>query len=192
MGHSTSLPREQSSTQEGVNQGGDDVEAEEDNYGPDPAPPGSSALNFEELAMRDDAAAGDAQQQRTALRIARKADRSQQRETLDELAPRAEAGTKERALEKKREAGAAAKTYRENGPKAGEMEDVDEGQLFGGDADVKAIRQKEERKKNEREIKREEIFRARALEREERVQGLREKESKTMESLQAIARERFG
>ncbi|KAI9663381.1 MAG: hypothetical protein M1831_002665 [Alyxoria varia] len=192
VGQPASSLHEQRSARKRVNQDYDDDEEGEEEFGPVPAPPGPSTLNFEELAMRDEAATDDVQQQRKALQIARRADRSEQREILDELAPRAEAGTRERALEKKKEAGAAAKAYRENGPKAGEIDEVDQGQLFGGEADIKAIRQKEERKKNEREIRREEILRARALEREERMQGLREKESKTLESLKDIARERFG
>lgn len=49
-----------------------------------------------------------------------------------------------------------------------------------------------ERKKNERELRKEEIMRARAAEREERVAELRGKEEKTMAMLRAIARERFG
>jgi len=70
--------------------------------------------------------------------------------------------------------------------------EVPEGELLGGDEGIKRIRKEEARKKNEREVRREEILRARAAEREERLMGLREKEEKTMEMLRALAKERFG
>ena len=49
-----------------------------------------------------------------------------------------------------------------------------------------------ERKKNEREIRKEEILRARNEEREERMREYRAKEEKTMAGLVALARARFG
>ena len=49
-----------------------------------------------------------------------------------------------------------------------------------------------ERKKNERELRKEEILRARAAEREVRMQVAREKEEKTMSVFREIARQRFG
>lgn len=59
-------------------------------------------------------------------------------------------------------------------------------------ASLKREKEKEQRKKNEREIRREEILRARAAEREERIQKYREKEQETVGWLQTLAKQRFG
>lgn len=71
-----------------------------------------------------------------------------------------------------------------------------EGELLGGQdggvEGVRRLRKEDERKKNEREVRREEALRARAAEREGRLAGLRDKEEKTMGMLRAIAKERFG
>ena len=58
--------------------------------------------------------------------------------------------------------------------------------------ELKNMKKEQERRKTEREIKREEILRARMVEREERVKHMRAKEDKTMSMLREIARERFG
>ena len=163
-----------------------------DDYGPLPAPAGAQIPLTDDLAIRDEMAADDVSLQRKAQHEALKVDREAQRERLEELLPRAEAGTKERALEKKREAGAAAKAYRESAGGPGEMEEVGEGDMMGTEDEIKAMKKQQERQKNERELRREEILRARAEEREQRVRGLREKEETTMERLKAMAKERFG
>ena len=63
----------------------------------------------------------------------------------------------------------------------------------GGDlAAMKRAREKEMRKKNEREIRKEEILRARAAEREERLKTYRRKEEETMDLLKVLAKQRFG
>lgn len=59
-------------------------------------------------------------------------------------------------------------------------------------ASLKKEKEKDQRKKNEREIRREEILRARVAEREERVQKYREKEQETIGWLQTLAKQRFG
>lgn len=67
--------------------------------------------------------------------------------------------------------------------------------MGSGDNDLAALKrekQKDQRKKNEREIRREEILRARAAEREERIQKYREKEDETISWLQTLAKQRFG
>jgi hypothetical protein len=72
---------------------------------------------------------------------------------------------------------------------------VPDSELLGGaddGADLKKLKQEQERKKNERELRREEVQRARAAEREERLEEYRKKEEGTMEMLRRIARERFG
>lgn len=113
----------------------------------------------------------------------------------DEVAPRAEPGTHERRMEKRREAAAAnrefARTVRGGSP----MEAAPEAELMGGDNDLDTLkkeREREQRKKNERELRREEMMRARAAEREERLQRYRQKEEETMGWLKALAKQRFG
>lgn len=66
--------------------------------------------------------------------------------------------------------------------------------MGGGDdlGTVKRVIKEQERKKNERELRKEEVLRARAAEREERMAVHREKEQKTVEMLKDLARARFG
>lgn len=122
----------------------------------------------------------------------RKLDRKRQKERLEELAPRAEPGSRERQLEKKRETAVANRSFRE--AKSPGAEEVPEAGLMGDDgvetykAQIKAT----EKKKNERELRKEDILRAREAEREERLAVHRAKEEKTMDMLKAIARQRFG
>jgi hypothetical protein len=122
----------------------------------------------------------------------RKAERKSQKEALDELVPRAEAGTRERRLEKKAEVNAKMASFRERSPGAAE---VPESELLGGGdsiSDFKKQKQEFERKKNERELRKEEILRARAAEREERLEEYRVKEEGTMAMLKALAKQNFG
>lgn len=165
-----------------------------------PAPPsqpynrraGPAIPSIEDLEYRDDLRNQDRTTFTADIRYARKQERQSQKAALEELVPRADAGTRERQLEKKREITSALNAFRE--AKSPGAEEIGEGQLMGEDgAEVfKKRRREEERKKNEREIRKEEIMRARMAEREERVQEHRVKEEKTMEMLRAIARERFG
>lgn len=148
-----------------------------------------------DLAFRKEQEQEDRQLAAQDLRHDRKLDRRLQKERLDELVPRAEAGTRERQLEKKADLAASNCAFRDARTGGDGLEDVGESDLMGsggGADDVRRMRKEEERKKNEREIRREEIMRARAVEREERMQVVREKEAKTVEMLKAIARERFG
>jgi hypothetical protein len=126
------------------------------------------------------------------IRHARKTDRKSQKEALEDLVPRADPGSRERQLEKKRETTSTLNSFRD-AKEAGELE-VPESDLMGDDGiDVYKKKKKEqERQKNEREIRREEIARARDAERNERLAERREKEGKTMEFLRQIAAERFG
>ncbi len=126
------------------------------------------------------------------LKHSRKLDRKSQQDALDELVPRAEAGTRERRLEKKAEVNAKMKSFREKSPGA---EEVPESDLMGGGdglSEYKKQKQELERKKNERELRKEEILRARAAEREERLEEYRAKEDKTMAMLRALAKQNFG
>jgi transcription initiation factor TFIIIB Brf1 subunit/transcription initiation factor TFIIB len=120
--------------------------------------------------------------------------KSATRHLEDETAPRAEAGTRERQLEKRREVAASNRAFADS--RRGDSPDgAREEDLLGGDNELSALKQekeKDQRKKNEREIRREEILRARTAEREERVQQYRQKEQETMGFLQALAKQRFG
>lgn len=129
---------------------------------------------------------------RDDIRFARELDRKEQKAALDELVPRAEAGTRERQLEKKKEVNEKMKSFREKSPGAGEVPDAE---LMGGGDSIegyKKVKQEFERKKNERELRKEEILRARMAEREERLQEYRSKEEGTMSMLKALAKQRFG
>ena len=133
---------------------------------------------------------------RDDLRYDRRMERKHQKERLEELAPRAEAGTKDRMLEKKRERTDSNRAFATGKIEAGGVEDVADRDLLGGEdegIDSLKRRQKDmERKKNDRELRKEEIMRARAEEREERVRAYKEKEASTMSGLIALAKARFG
>lgn len=143
-----------------------------------------------ESAIEDAIAAReDSQQQyRSELR----SHKAEVRHIEDEVAPRAEPGTRERQLEKRREAAAANRAFAD--ARGGSPEAAPDAELMGDNdfASLKKEKEKEQRKKNEREIRREEIMRARAAEREERVQKYREKEEETIGWLQQLAKQRFG
>jgi hypothetical protein len=126
------------------------------------------------------------------IRFERRQDRKAQKERLEELVPRADPGSRERKLEKKSETTSTLNEFR-NAKEGGDVE-IPESDLMGTD-DMDAYKRSKkemERKKNEREIRREEIQRARAAEREERLASIRQKEAATIEYLKAIAKERFG
>ena len=123
-------------------------------------------------------------------------DRKQQKEYLEEIVPRAEAGSKDRLLEKKREKADSNRLFAAGKTEAGGVDEVPEGDLLGDDdGGIEGFKKRKgelERKKNERELRKEEILRARAEEREERVRAYREKEEQTMSGLIALAKARFG
>ncbi|KAG7125348.1 hypothetical protein HYQ45_013222 [Verticillium longisporum] len=158
------------------------------------AGPGMPSLD-DVAASREQRAEDAARAQREAaedLRHERRADRREQREKLDELVPRAEAGTRERRLEKKAMVNDKMKGFREGSPGAAVVGDRE---LMGGGDGVEELRrerEREERKKTERELRREEIARAKAAEREERVREWKEREEGTMKALKELAKARFG
>lgn len=142
--------------------------------------------------LRDDERARDQSDYIEDIRYERKADRKAQKERLDELVPRADPGSRERQLEKKRETTSTLQSFRD--AKEGGDAEVAEADLMGDDG-IDAYKKKkrdEQRKMSEREIRREEIARAREAERNERLSERREKEGKTMEFLKQLAMERFG
>ena len=156
--------------------------------------PGPSLPNTQDLALRRELEFEDLAQSRSDLHQERKSDRQLQKTQLEELVPRAEAGSKERMLEKKREKSDANRAFAS--AKGDAMEEVGEADLMGGDdGGVEGFKKRkvvEERKKSEREVRKEEILRARREEREERVRVYQEREERTMSGLVALARARFG
>jgi len=153
---------------------------------------GPSLPNLQDLELKRELDAEDDQARRKDIGFERKSDRKEQKAALDELLPRAEAGTRERQLEKKKEVNEKMKSFREKSPGAAEVPDTE---LMGGGDGIdgyKKQKQDFERKKNERELRKEEILRARIAEREERLQEYRSKEEDTMSMLKALAKQRFG
>ncbi|KIW46789.1 uncharacterized protein PV06_02426 [Exophiala oligosperma] len=199
------------------NNQGDEEDEDEDDYGP---PPPDSAMvsqghasgskdgwrghhgatipSLQDLRSRDEQAREDADEERAAqqqnLKHSRALDRKLQRERLDEMAPRAEPGTRERQLEKKREKAESNRAFASAKDGGGEVEVRDADMMGDEDSlgEIKRMQKERERKKNERELRKEEILRARRAEREARVAGMKEKEEKTMSMLREIARQRFG
>ncbi|KAL8733054.1 MAG: hypothetical protein Q9181_003725 [Wetmoreana brouardii] len=158
-------------------------------------PSGPSIPTFQDLALQREDLAESSLLARQDLRHARKADRLLQKSQLEDLAPRAQAGTKDRLLERKADVRLANNTFAAS-KSENTFADVPDADLMGdeegGSEGFKKRKVDEERKKNEREIRREEILRARTVEREERVRVYKEKEARTMEGLVALAKARFG
>ncbi|KAK3679289.1 hypothetical protein LTR78_000850 [Recurvomyces mirabilis] len=169
---------------------------EDDGYGPALPEPtqqraGPAIPRAEDFEMRREQAEEDREARLADARYDRKQDRKLQQERLDEMAPRADPGSRERQLEKKRVATATNRDFRE-AKDGGEVE-VAENDLMGDDGDgYKKQRKELEKKKSEREIRKEEVLRARAAEREERLEQARRKEDKTMDMLRDMAKQRFG
>ncbi len=189
-----------------------DTDSESDGYGPtlpssaltSTFPPGSAAKHgpprphLQDLQCKREMAIEDAAEARRmdldSVRNERRAERLVQKERLDEIAPRAEAGTRERHIEKKREKADSNRAFAASAHDNADLE-VKDSDLMGDGAgidDLKKMKQVEERKRSEREIRREENLAARRAETEERVQVMREKEKKTMSMLKELAKARFG
>ncbi|CZT04982.1 related to RNA helicase HEL117 [Rhynchosporium agropyri] len=153
---------------------------------------GPSIPSMQDLELRKEMDAEDGLARREDIRFARKTDRKEQMAALDELVPRAEPGTRERQLEKKKEVNEKMKSFREKSPGAADVPDTE---LMGGGDGVESYKQEKEkfeRKKNERELRKEEMLRARMAERDERLQEARAKEEGTMAMLKALAKQNFG
>lgn len=175
----------------------EEEEEDEDDDGYGPALPGRghqrlgpSIPSMQDLQHRQELAKEDQSAHIADLRYDRKQDRNTQKERLEELAPRADPGSRERQMEKRRETTAANRAFGD--AKEAGTEEVGEGELMGGDDGIKAKIKANEKVKNERELRKEETLRARAAEREERMAAHRAKEDKTMEMLRGLAKERFG
>lgn len=173
-------------------------EDEDEDYGPVLPPSNSSRRSgpgipsLQDLSLRAELNEEDRQASITALRAARKADRTVQKERLDDIVPRAEAGTRERQLEKRQMVNEKMRDFRERSPG---MAAGDEKELMGGGDELqeyKRIKEQEQRKKTDREIRREEVERAKREEMEERRRAWKEREDGTMGMLRELARQRFG
>jgi hypothetical protein len=153
---------------------------------------GPAMPSGQDLQLRDELREEDRMYAREDLSYARKQDRKLQKDRLDDLVPIAEPGSRERQLEKKREVAASNKVFADH--KSPGVEEFGDRDLMGEDSLESFKRRKieQERKKTEREIKKEEIWRARAAEREEKLAKRREKEEATMDYLKKLAKERFG
>ncbi|EMC92792.1 hypothetical protein BAUCODRAFT_142356 [Baudoinia panamericana UAMH 10762] len=153
---------------------------------------GPAVPTLQDLQVRQEMVKEDLQLLATDRRNERQQERKAQKERLKELAPRAQPGSKERQIERKRETAAANRAFRD-AKESGDAE-VGEGELMGdaGLDSYKAKLKAMERQKNEREIRKEEVLRARAAEREERLAVHRAKEEKTVQMLKELARQRFG
>lgn len=183
----------------------DDDEEDDDDYGPLPPaatpnptgnnpkrPAGPANPTLDDLTYRNDLTTADRDLAISSLRHDRKLDRQTQQERLADLAPRADPGSRERQLEKKREMTTANNAFRD----AKETGDVDvrEADLMGADGAEEFGQElkRYQRKKTEKEIRKEEVLRARAEEREARLAVLRLKEEGTMGMLRGLAEARFG
>ncbi|PYI05927.1 hypothetical protein BO78DRAFT_316886 [Aspergillus sclerotiicarbonarius CBS 121057] len=181
-------------------------EEDEDEYGPVLPTGRSGGLSsgptiptMQDLELRKELAAEDAIAERLDSRAQYRGElrshKSEVRHMQEEVAPRAEPGTHERRMEKRQEAAASNRAFAE-AKRGGSPEAAPEEELMGsGENDLegfKKAREREQRKKNEREIRREELLRARAAEREERLQQYRQKEEETIGWLKTLAKQRFG
>ncbi|KAJ0164888.1 hypothetical protein CTA2_12972 [Colletotrichum tanaceti] len=202
----TEEKRERGGDEDGIEDDEDDDE-DDDDLGPRPPPTareggqrsGPGIPSMADLSLHRETLAEEAQREREAriadLRQQRKDDRKLQRERLDDVAPRAEAGTRERQLEKKALVNDKMKEFRDKGGGDGGVPEVGEQELMGGGdslQEFKAMKAQEERKKTEREVRREEIARAREAERQERIRVYREREEGVMKGLRELAKQRFG
>ncbi|KAL2119737.1 hypothetical protein VTJ04DRAFT_6698 [Mycothermus thermophilus] len=162
--------------------------------------PGPSIPTTTDLALRDDLLAASRAAELTQTRLLARAKRAEEKaRLLDDdnplLPARADPGSRERKLEKRRALNEKLRAFREKSPGMDELaeEDVMGGSGGGGGVEeYKAMVRRREERKAERERRREEMERARRAEREERVRRYREREEKVVEGLRELVRARFG
>jgi hypothetical protein len=187
-----------------------DDEDEDDIYGPqlsqhdasrDPLPrSGPTIPTVQDIQLRRESALVDEQSVREDERRHHRGEvrthKSQLRAMADEIVPRSEPGTRERRLEKRKEVTASNREFARSARDGSPMETALDTELMGGgENDLETLKKgkdKDQRKKNERDSRREEILRARAAERADRIQKYRQKEEHTMSWLKALARQKFG
>lgn len=175
-----------------------DVEEEDSDDGYGPAPPsregrsiGAAVPSVQDLQHRQELADEARLNDRADLRYERKLDRNTQKERIEELAPRADPGSRERQMEKKADKTSTLHAFRE-AKDGGDVEVGEQEMMGGGEDEFKQQLKQRQKAKSEREIRKEEALRARIAEREERMRGVRAKEEKTMDMLKSIAKSRFG
>ncbi|KAK3682495.1 hypothetical protein B0T22DRAFT_285743 [Podospora appendiculata] len=155
-------------------------------------PHGPGIPRLDDLTLRAELDAAAHADSVAALRQARKADRAQQKEALDELVPRADPGSRERMLEKKRAVNDKMRAFREPSPGGEVPESELLGDGDGGLSEHKRMVASMQQKVSERQLRREEARRAKNAERDERIGAFRAREEKTIETLRELARRRFG
>lgn len=154
--------------------------------------PGPTIPSLQDLELRRTLEAEAQEAHLTSLRLLRHADRAEQKARLDDLVPRAEAGTRERQLEKRRLTTEAMRDFASTREPGGEMEIADPELLGGGADDYRRMLANLQQRRTEREVRREEVVRARNAERDERVREARVREEERLEVLREMARQRFG
>ncbi|KAI1811039.1 hypothetical protein GGS20DRAFT_579398 [Poronia punctata] len=185
----------------------EDEDEDDDEYGPTlpgqkaayssfPSKHGPGIPSLTDLTLRRELEASGREEARDALRQERKFDRTLQKERLEEIVPRADAGTQARRLEKRREVRDANASFAD-AKSSNDVSEVPDADLLGdggggGLEEYKRLKRDQERKKTEREIRREEIMRAKQEEREERIRKYKEREEHTVDMLREIAKSRFG
>ncbi|MCJ1329655.1 hypothetical protein MMC10_006335 [Thelotrema lepadinum] len=156
---------------------------------------GPAIPSMQDLELKRERAQEDANDSRSYLHKERRAQNTLEKQRLKDLVPKAEAGTKERQLEKKKEVASANKAFAV-AKEGGDMPDIADKDLLGGDEDDLASFKKRktevDRQKSERELRREEISRAKREEREQRQREFRAREEKTMQGFVELAKRRFG
>lgn len=153
---------------------------------------GAKIPTFQDLSLRNELVQEQREADREELRQARKADRTVQKERLEDLVPRAEPGTRERKLEKKKEVNEKMRQFRDKSPG---MEAGNDKELMGGGDELeeyKKEKEKEQKHKSERQVRREEFDRAKKEEMEERRRAWQEREEGTVSMLRELAKQRFG
>jgi hypothetical protein len=156
--------------------------------------PGPAIPNLQDLELRRSLQVEAEEDRLASLRLARRADRDQQKERIEELAPRAEPGSRERKLEKRQVTTDVMRQFA-SAREAGDMEEVGDKELIGGGDgadDYRRMLANLQKKKTDREVRREEIVRAKNAERDERLREYRTREEGTVEMLREMARQRFG
>ena len=148
---------------------------------------GPTLPTAQDIQLQREQRAEDAEKDQEYHRLERKHERRLEKERLEELVPRAEAGTRERQLEKRKEVTAAHRAFRDKSPDI----TVSDATLMGGD-DIKADLLKEKQRERERELRRDEAQRAREAERLLRRSELEKREGDTIEMLKKLAQERWG
>lgn len=151
---------------------------------------GPSIPTTSDLTLRNEAILASSLSERETLRATRKADRALQKSQLEELLPRADPGSRERRLEKRKELNEKMKGFREKSPGGDEV--AEEDLVGGGEGEYKRLVEMQKSKKEGRETRREEERRAREEERKERVREYWEREEEVRRGLRELAEKRFG